>query len=289
MKRFGVIGHPSSHSLSPVLHRRAFELLGLDCSYDSFDVPPGTLRGRLDEFREQGFRGLNVTLPHKEDAARIATEISDEARVVGAVNTLSFEPGRLVGDNTDVYGFAASLEAVRGNIERRPVLILGAGGSARAIVYALLTKFKPSGLSIANRTLSRAKELETHFRPFAGSSSLESVGHSHGVLQQLVERAGLVVHCTPVGMFPSVDECPVADEIRFHADQVVVDLIYTPLKTRLLSLAERQGARTISGLEMFLYQGARSFEIWLGKQMPVDTLRPVIIDALQTQRRERNS
>ena len=133
MKRFGVIGHPIAHSLSPLLHNTAFSLLGLDCSYEAFDIDPASLPAVIRDFKDQGFAGLNVTIPHKESMLSLVDELTDEARAVGAVNTVTFGSSRVQGDNTDVYGVVASLEQYRQEIRDRSVVLIGAGGSARSM------------------------------------------------------------------------------------------------------------------------------------------------------------
>jgi shikimate dehydrogenase len=286
MKRFGVIGHPIAHSLSPLLHGKAYELLHLDCSYESFDVLPEALYDTVQSLHEQGFAGLNVTLPHKEAAARFVHIVTDEAKTVGAVNTILFDGDLTTGDNTDVYGFAASIESVRGLFEGRTVLLLGAGGSARAVLYALLSRFRPSEIVVANRDEDRGRDLLRHCADRAGDVRLTPGSLEPAKLHDLVDSATLIVNCTSLGLSPAVEGCPVTDDTLFRSEQVVVDLIYTPLQTRLLALAAAAGARTISGLEMFLYQGARSFELWLSRPMPVDQIRPVIVNELERQQRE---
>lgn len=286
MRRFAVIGHPVAHSLSPLLHERAYELLRLDCMYESYDILPEALPAVLRDFREQGFAGLNVTLPHKEAIAKLVDSMSDEAKAVGAVNTILFQGEKIAGDNTDVYGFAASVEPVRKSIEGRTVLLLGAGGSARAVLYSLLSRFRPGEIIVANRDEERGNELLRHFSRHAGRTRLTRGSIEPSKLGSMLVRSDLIVNCTPIGLSPDVDGCPVKEDTAFRSEQVVVDLIYTPLQTRLLGLAARSGARTISGLEMFLHQGARSFELWLGQRMPVDTLRPVIVNELEHQREE---
>jgi shikimate dehydrogenase len=286
MKRFAVIGHPVAHSLSPLLHGKAYDLLHLDCGYETFDIPPEALPAALRDFQAQGFTGLNVTLPHKEAIAKLVESVTDEAGAVGAVNTILFRGNLIAGDNTDVYGFAASVEPVRESIEGRTVLLLGAGGSARAVVYALLSRFKPAEIVVANRDEDRGRELLRHFAHRAGGVDLKSGSLEPAKLSSLLDRAGLIVNCTSLGLSPAVDGCPVKEDTLFRSDQVVVDLIYTPLQTRLLALATESGARTISGLEMFLHQGARSFELWLGQPMPIDAVRPVIIHELERQQKE---
>ncbi len=282
MKRFGVIGHPVAHSLSPLLHNTAFSLLGLECSYGAFDVAPSTLGPAIRDFKKQGFLGLNVTIPHKEAITGFVDEQSDESKAVGAVNTVIFDGDRIRGDNTDVYGVAASLDKYRPEIHGKLVLVVGAGGSARAIVFALCDRFAPAEIIIANRSGERAKELIADLKPHAKQTSLRPVSLPGSDLDALLTQATAVINATSVGMDPGVDQSPLGDQAIFHAGQIVMDLIYTPRETRLLSQASRYGARTISGLEMFLHQGARSFEIWLGRQMPLEQLRPVIIKELMS-------
>ena len=282
MKRFGVIGHPIAHSLSPLLHNTAFSLLGLDCSYEAFDVEPSSLGAAIRDFKAKGFLGLNVTIPHKEAVVEFIDEQSDESKAIGAVNTLIFDRDRIHGDNTDVYGVAASLGNYRSQIQQHMAVVIGAGGSARAILYALCHRFAPAEIIIANRSEERAKDLISELKPHAKQTSLRAVSLAGADFDTLLPEAALVVNATSVGMFPAIDQSPVGDRASFHSGQIVMDLIYTPLETRFLTNASRCGARTISGLEMFLHQGARSFEIWLGRQMPVERLRPVIVNELKS-------
>jgi shikimate dehydrogenase len=276
MKQFGVIGHPVGHSLSPLMHSTAYSLLGLECTYEAFDVEPTSLPGALKDFAAKGFSGLNVTIPHKEQTALQMNNLSEEAKVVGAVNTILFEDNHLRGENTDVYGVEASLKPYRTFFDGERVLLLGAGGTSRAIIFALVTRFKPSQIIIANRNQARADELVRHFHPYAGDIILKAAPADETTLRQLAGQARLIINATSIGMSPEVDASPIGEGTYFHPAQVVFDLIYTPFVTKLLAIAEEGGARTISGLEMFLYQGARSFELWLKQTMPVDQLRPVI-------------
>ena len=263
------------------MHNTAYSLLGLECTYDSFDVSPETLAESMRDFADNGFCGLNVTIPHKESVAKQMHELSDESKAVGAANTILFEGDRLRGENTDVYGVAASLEPYRNELNGEKVLLLGAGGTSRAIVYALLTRFSPAEIIIANRNEARAEELVKHFLPHAHGIALKASPADQATLSQLATDARLIVNATSIGMSPAMDESPIGEWAQFHSEQIVFDLIYTPLATKLLTIAGRDGARTISGLEMFLHQGARSFELWLGKTMPVDQIRPVIENELK--------
>jgi shikimate dehydrogenase len=289
MKRFGVIGHPVAHSLSPLMHNTAFSLLGLDCTYDAFDIAPESLSGALKDFENKGFCGLNVTIPHKEHVLEQMHDLSDEAKAVGAVNTILFENGRLRGENTDVYGVGASLEPSREYFHKERVLLLGAGGTSRAIIYALLTKFHPAEIVIANRNQARADELVVHFQQYAKNVKLKASAADVTALSRFAKDARLIINATSIGMSPETDVSPFGEWGSFHPKQIVFDLVYTPLTTKLLAIAGRGGARTISGLEMFLHQGARSFELWLGTRMPVDQIRTVVYNELKNRQRNQIS
>jgi shikimate dehydrogenase len=282
MKRFGVLGHPIGHSLSPLLHNTAFSLLGLDCSYEAFDVESSSLGAAIRDLKERGFLGLNVTIPHKEAIVEFVDEQSDESKAVGAVNIVTFKGDRIRGDNTDIDGVEASLQKYRPQIHEQLAVVIGAGGSARAIIYALCNRFAPAEIVIANRSEERAQELIADLKTHARQTSLRAVSLHGPDFASLLLQATAVINATSVGMYPGVDQSPIGDEAGFHSGQIVMDLIYTPLETRFLSLASKCGARTISGLEMFLHQGARSFEIWLDSQMPLEQIRPVILNQLHT-------
>ena len=282
MKRFGVIGHPISHSLSPLLHNTAFSLLGLECRYEAFDIEPSLLEDAIRNFKAKGFSGLNVTIPHKESVLAFLDEQTEEAKAVGAVNTLIFEGSRIRGENTDIYGVQASLEEYRSGIQGKKAVVLGAGGSARGAAYALLNKLSLGEVVIVNRKLDRANELIADLMPYAGKALLRAVALSSAEADSSLEQASVVINATSVGMHPATDQSPVSDTAKFQPGQIVMDLVYTPLETKFLVQASRCGARTISGLEMFLHQGARSFEIWLGRTMPVEQLRPVIAHKLNS-------
>jgi shikimate dehydrogenase len=280
MKRFGVIGHPIAHSLSPLLHNTAFSQLGLECRYDAFDIEPASLATAIHDFKGQGYSGLNVTIPHKEPVVAFMDELSKEAKAVGAVNTISFNGNRIRGDNTDVHGVAASLGVYQSDIRGTTAVVLGAGGSARGVVYALIELLSAGEVVVVNRNLERAQELIADLKPYAKQAALRAVALSSPEAKRAIEQASTVINATSAGMHPAVNESPIDDSVQFHSDQIVMDLIYTPLETRFLNLASRSGARTISGLEMFLHQGARSFEIWLGRTMPVSQLRTIILNEL---------
>ncbi|MFH0991025.1 MAG: shikimate dehydrogenase [bacterium] len=285
MKKFGVIGHPISHSLSPLLHGTAYSLLRMDCSYQAYDVPLENLETSLNQFRQEGFTGLNVTLPLKQAVIPRLDRIDHEAESIGAVNTLHFDGSILTGYNTDVIGVRRTLQPFELEIAGRNVVILGAGGSARSMIFAL-KNIPISRLTIISRTASKLEELYFHAKQLCPDVEICSSTFNSESLSSTIEEAGLVMNATPVGMFPNITGSPITNPSVFHAEQIIVDMIYIPLETALLRLAKSKGARTLSGLEVFLHQGASAFELWNGISMPVEEIRPVILNALAKQMKE---
>lgn len=266
----GVIGHPVAHSASPAMHNAALAATGLDYVYVAFPVPPEGAAHVGGAMRHLGVRGLNVTVPHKQAVIPGLDEVAPEARAIGAVNTIDHRDGRLVGHNTDAYGVLASLR--EGGLERLPpkVALLGAGGAAKAVLHALLCRGEVEEVILLNRTLSRAESLaeamddgrRVRVAPLAETGS--------------VREAGLVINATSIGMEPEAGVSPLGDGSVLHDGMVVLDIVYKPLRTRLLEQARAAGARALDGLGMLVHQGARSFEIWTGVQPPVDAMRRAI-------------
>lgn len=277
-KLLAIIGHPIGHSLSPLMHNTALHALGLDYDYRPIDIEPSQLKQGIQDLITQGIVGFNVTIPHKQSVIPFLHEISDEARTIGAVNTIVVRDGRLHGYNTDVYGVSKSLEPHAARLEGKNVVILGAGGAARAVLFCLLNQFKPAGISLATRSIERGKELAGSF---GQKHSITVLSLPDPSLHQLVTEATFVVNATPAGMTPNVSASPLPTTIAFHRDQIVFDLIYTPMQTTLLKIAAAHGATTIDGLEMFLHQGAKAFELFTGKTMPLDEIRRVIEEKLR--------
>ncbi len=269
----GLLGYPVEHSFSPIIHNAAFRELGLEYVYLPFPVKPAGLARAVRGLFQAGVRGLNVTVPHKERVMDCLDEIDDYARALGAVNTVVLERGRLKGYNTDGQGFISSLQAAGFNPGGRTFLVLGAGGAARAVAFALAG----SGVRkiyIANRTLKRAEQLAgalTHLLP------VEAVALSENALQGIIPRCDCLVNTTTVGMYPHVSDIPLAGEL-LHPGLAVVDLVYNPVKTRLLAAAERKGCLVVTGLGMLVYQGAASFKLWTGKQAPVKVMMKVLTE-----------
>jgi shikimate dehydrogenase len=278
LKLYGIIGHPIGHTLSPLLHNTAFQALGMSASMSAFDIEPQTLKEALQGFITLDFGGLNVTIPHKETIIPLLDEIDEEAGIIGAVNTVKFENGKTKGFNTDSFGFLQTLEPFRSAIDGSKFLVLGAGGAAHAVVYVLLKHFRSSQIVIASRSDARTHDLIENFK---GNSriKLSAVNPVDSQFARVFEASDVIVNATPAGMIPNIDSMPIPDP-RFRGSQIVMDLVYRPLTTKFLRIAGRAGAQTISGLEMFIYQGARAFEIWTGKKMDTDLVRQSVVRKL---------
>jgi len=282
----GVIGWPVSHSVSPAMHNAALADLGLAWSYVPLPVPTEPV-ARIGEavygLRALGFRGANVTVPHKQAVIPYLDWLTPAAQAIGAVNTIRVEAdGRLSGDNTDARGFIADLREHGVELAGKRAVVLGAGGSARAIVYGLA---EAGCLSIAifNRTVEKAHDLALDIRaifPFCRFSGHEGFAD----LAVMSSEADLVVNCTSLGMTPNVDGLPWLDEVAFQPGQTVYDLVYNPPETRLLRKAAADGAQAIGGLGMLIWQGAVALERWTGQQPPVAVMRAAA-EAVFAQRR----
>ena len=273
-----VIGDPIEHTLSPLIHNKAFENLGLDFVYVAFRVNREMLGKAIDGIRAFNIHGINITIPHKVRVLEYLDVVNDLVRNIGAVNTIVNEEGRLIGYNTDGDGALRALVKGGVSLSGKKVVVLGAGGAARAIVY-FVAKEKPSSIMILNRTREKADELaenvSTKTDLLARAKKLENQS-----LKDEMPDADLVINCTSVGMAPNIGETPLPKSL-LRKDIVVMDIIYNPLETRLLKEAKEAGAITISGVEMFVHQAASAFEIWTGNKAPVDLMKQITIEALE--------
>lgn len=265
---YGVFGDPVRHSKSPVMLNRAFAETGLNAAYGAFHILPGTLKEAVAGIRALQFRGVNVTVPHKVEVMSYLDDIDESAKIIGAVNTIVNEGGRLIGYNTDGIGYIRSLKEETGiDLRGKKVLMLGAGGAARGVGYAF-AKEGVSQIYLTNRTKSKAIELAAMMSEFGHVS-----GHSLDELAQLAGEADIIVNNTPIGMFPFVDETPM-DTSLIRPGTIVSDLIYNPLLTKFLQEArDLRDAKIHSGLGMFIYQGAYAFEYWTGLPAPIIAMR----------------
>ena len=282
----GVIGWPVKHSLSPPMHNAAFAALGLDWVYVPFEVAPETVAEALAGMRALGVRGLNVTIPHKAAVAKLVDEVDDTAAALEAVNTVHNRDGRLIGYNTDGPGFLRSLREAGHEVRGKRVALIGAGGSARSIAYAVARE-GAARLSIVARKIEQARNLAELVRQRAGYERVMAAGLELADAEVRVTEAEIVVDSTPVGMHPRTEVASVVPTSWLHEGQVVCDLTYNPRETTLLRAARSRGAMTVDGTGMLVHQGAVAFEIWTGETAPVDIMREALLDNLEALRKSR--
>ncbi len=268
VKLFALIGDPVEQSLSPAMHNAAFRTLKLNCAYVALRVPKALLADVIAGVREMGIGGLNVTTPHKVAIAELLDELDESASLVGAVNTVKNERGKLVGYNTDGEGAIRALEEKIGSLEGLNVVLLGAGGAARAIAFSIVKS--GARVSIGNRTPSKARALASAIDQELGKS-VELVSLNPAELARALKGADILINATTVGMRPNINQTLVTADM-IHRKLVVNDIVYEPLQTKLLREAKRVGAKTVNGLGMLIHQGALAFEIWTGKRAPIKVM-----------------
>jgi shikimate dehydrogenase len=262
MDVYGLVGNPVGHSLSPRIHGAAYREFGMDACYATFEPDPGELEAAIEGANALGIRGLNVTIPFKRDVLPFV-DLDDLADRIGAVNTIDFTGDRPTGHNTDAAGARRALERHDVGLDGARAVLVGAGGAGRAIAFALSDA--GATVSVANRTEERAHDLAT--------AVPNATGHGLEDLRDLLANAELVVNATSVGM--DGDESPVPDD-ALHRDLTVMDIVYHPLRTRLLRDAEDCGATTIDGAWMLLYQAVAAFERWTGQEAPVEAMNDAL-------------
>jgi len=273
MKRYAVIGNPIGHSLSPPMHNAAFKAMGVDARYEAVEVK--NLRKAWPELKKK-YSGINVTIPHKVAIMELLDEKELAADLVGAVNCLDFSDGIAKGYNTDLYGAVGALKTAVPKLKTKKVLVLGAGGAARAVVYGCL--LEGASVFVHNRTALTALELamEVEAKVSKKINIMDTID-LHGI--------DVLVNATSVGMAPKSDETPLTSPIPSNIGRklVVMDVIYNPLETKLLRDAKKAGAKTINGAEMFVLQGAESLQIW-GYEPPVEVMRKAVLKELRGSR-----
>ncbi len=261
---FGLIGDPVAHSLSPLMHNQAFEALGCNAVYLAFRVTDP--RSTLKAIRALHMKGVSVTLPHKVSVIQYLDEIDELAARIGAVNTIVNNKGKLVGYNTDCTGAVEALGS-RTSIADKSVAIIGAGGAARAIGFGITNA--AGRLTVLNRTRTTGEQLAADLQ--ADFLPLELFRP---------EQYEILINTTPVGMYPKIDAMPIGKK-DFFQESVVMDIVYNPLCTAFLRNAAAAGCRTISGVDMFVFQGAHQFELWTGRKAPVVVMRQAVLEALE--------
>ena len=274
-----VIGNPVGHSLSPAIHNAGFECLDLDFVYVA--CPVEDVKGALAGMRAIGnFRGLSVTIPHKTEVMKYVDEIAAVDRSIGSINTVIHEQDKLIGFGTDGAAALKTLVANGVDIDGKNVLMLGAGGAARAISFALARETRLGELSLLDVDEAVLQGLKTDLE--AGTDAVIKSGLSTETsLAAAMESADVIIHCTPIGMHPNVSASLVPPEL-FRPEQVVFDIVYTPLETKLLAEAKSRGLQAISGVEMFVNQAALQFERFTGVDAPVEVMHRVVMEHLQS-------
>ncbi|MBN1218439.1 MAG: shikimate dehydrogenase [Anaerolineae bacterium] len=275
----GVMGWPLEHSLSPAMHNAAFAELGIDWAYLPLPVQPGAVEQALRGLMALNFVGTNVTVPHKQAVMRYMDELSDAAQITGAVNTVYIQDGKFIGSNTDPAGFLDSLREAGCHPRGMRVAVLGAGGAARAVVFAL-ARAEADSVVVFNRTAQRAAFLVDDLADAFPDSRLSFEALTQKALAVLGSDVDLVVNTTSVGMYPHVDTCPWPEGVPIPANVLFYDLVYNPLETTFLARARAAGARAIDGLGMLVHQGALSLKMWTGHSAPVGVMRDACLRGL---------
>lgn len=268
----GLLGWPVRHSISPQMHNAAFASRRMNWRYVPLPVRPERVKEAVYGLRALSFRGANVTVPHKEAVMPYLDRWTPAAEAIGAVNTIIVdEDGSMTGDNTDAAGFIADLRSQGVEPAGRSTLVLGAGGSARAVVYGL-AEAGVERIMLLNRTASRAEELAATMRSYFPETRIGAGSFPEDVADA-AQHADLIVNCTSLGMEPHVEGLPWDEDVEFRSDQIVYDLVYNPAVTRLLQLASADGARALGGLGMLVHQGAIAWTRWTGEPAPIDVMR----------------
>jgi shikimate dehydrogenase len=268
MKKYAVIGNPIGHSLSPTMHNAAFRELGADAEYGKLEIEH-LMRGY--SHLKENYSGINVTIPHKTGIMEMLDQKEMVADLIGAVNCVKFEGGKGFGYNTDLYGAIEALKTELPKLKGKKILLLGAGGAARAILFGCL--LEGAEVTLHNRTRKKAEQLTKEAK--------EKLDKRVKVQdEQSLDGFNAIVNSTSVGMYPGVDETPLTSPIPSNRKLVVMDIVYNPIRTKLLKEAGEAGAKTVDGVEMFIRQGAESLRIW-GYEPPLDAMRGAVLKELK--------
>ena len=271
-----VIGYPIEHSMSPLMHNAAIRELKLDYIYLAFNIHPTNLNLAVKGFRTFDIKGINVTLPFKQKIMKYLDDIDPIAQKIGAVNAIKNNDGNLIGRNTDAEGVMKTFLDAGYSISGKNILLLGAGGTARAIAYIMAKE--ANKIVIANRTEKRAKKLANELKKYF-NTIIEGKNNSASVLKEESKKTDILINTTPVGMYPNVQLSPIHAEF-LHEDLIVYDVVYNPLETKLIKDAAEKGCKTIGGLDMLVNQGALAFEWWTNRKPNVNLMKNKIIEFL---------
>lgn len=260
-----------AHSLSPLMHNTAAQKLGLDLRYYAVELRADELSTVASHLNRDNFKGANITIPYKHILMEYVEELSVVAQKIGAINTIVKENNRLVGENTDIYGFSVPLKEYRDELRNSRAMVFGTGGASKAIIHALVD-FGMNEIILVSRSPASNKY-------FVDLENTHIVGYENW--SSYADEAALIVNATPLGMEPDEDDAPIREsEKEYLKDKICYDIVYKPLKTKFLQMAEDAGARTIGGVEMLIYQGSKSFELWTGQSFPISDVRQAIHEEL---------
>lgn len=263
-KVIGLIADPIEHSISPILHNEFSCHLNQDYIYVPFKVSSDNLETAVHAMKAMNIKGFNVTVPHKVDVIKYLDYVDETADVIGSVNTVSIENGKLIGYNTDAQGFMDSLSVRDIDLSCESACVIGAGGAARAIVYALI-KMNCSSIDIFNRNEEKAQRLSNYMNNKFQTSKCASFNLNELSESSIRKRYRIIINATPVGMYPNIAALPFNEEILADSSQVFYDLIYNPEQTEFLKFGLSKGAATVNGLDMLIYQAAYAYKIWTGE------------------------
>ena len=264
-----IIGDPIDHSLSPAIHNAAFNTLGLNCSYIALRVQEGQLKNSIDSLRAINIGGFNVTMPHKVKVLNYVDRCDKTVQLVGAANTVNNEEGKFCAYNTDVAGFIRPLRERNISFNGLEVLILGAGGAARAVVVALSGERGIANINIFNRNTDRSTNLAKLVKKLGLKASIVS----NDYIQKIASKSDLIINTTPLGMS---NEESLINSVSISKESIVYDIVYKPINTKLIVNAKTAGAQVVYGYEMLLEQATASFKIWLKMDPPIDSMKKVL-------------
>ncbi|MFB5637653.1 MAG: shikimate dehydrogenase [Nitrosarchaeum sp.] len=268
-KTFAVIGDPIDHSLSPNIHSAAFRELNLDCSYIAYRIPKGELEEGIESLKKIKIDGFNVTIPHKVEMMKYLDKVDESCSIIGAVNTVTNDNGILKGYNTDMDGFLEPFKKRKQSVKDLKVLLIGAGGAARAIV-AGFAKEHAESITIANRTLDNANNLTK----FSNKIGLNAIGIKIEDVKDSAKNYDIIVNATSIGL--KNEPAPISVE-NINSKTIVYDIVYMPINTNLIKKAKEKEATIIYGYEMLLGQATRAFEIWHGMEAPYNAMKKALL------------
>ncbi|OJG51839.1 shikimate 5-dehydrogenase [Enterococcus hirae] len=274
-KLTGFFAKPASHSLSPLMHNLAFSHWGIDAVYLAFEVDQTNLRQAVESIRTLDMLGVNVSMPNKTAVLAYLDQLSPEAELIGAVNTIVHQEQRLIGYNTDGMGFVRSVNETGHPIKNQKIVVLGAGGAAKAIVVQMALEGAQE-ITIYKRLNATFLPLKEYFVKVSEKTGCPIRLHDYADESQLaldLSQANLLINATDIGMGSKKDQLPIADVKLLHSQLAVFDLIYSPSETRLIQEAKKMGIKAYNGLGMLIHQGAIAFELWTHREMPVQNIR----------------